>query len=704
MKTLRARVAAATLLAVVSVGVLPATAAGQETTGDATPVPVLSVDITSTAASVVRAPFEVEIEFARPVTGFLLGEIDVANGEASNLEGSGSGYRVLITPARDGSVAVRIPANAGLDSAGRGNMPSSRFMRTALMGEGASSFDATGPWINTWDRAAVLAAYTQEYDRTEPDTGYTGNVADCIAGTTSQEFRDSILQRLNWFRRLAGVDVVAERPAYTSDAQHAALIMAAAADLSHFPPSSWSCYTQQGHRGASKSNLHIRSTTGVWRDREGAAAIDGYMHDPGANNTSVGHRRWILSPFLGDIGTGKAYADQVQADALYVVGNLRRRLDDVREARDVMAWPPPGYVPAATVWQRWSFTVFGASDFSDAAVEVVGETGPIAVAIVHRDHRNSRTYGVGAAIVWELDAIDEYDSMREPTDGDQCYAVTVSGVKISGVVQEPFDYSTCVLDLSIESLDGSGPSGLRGIYGPQSLVASRATHNSATLSWNLATQPAGVSVSNYVLERPGGAGWSTVHSSPTPFTGYTVDGLSPSTEYRFRVRLTTSRGDAYESILVTTAGAPVEIDARIVARRLADGRTEFALQQRRSDGQWSDRQLPRGRFFPAGARPGRWLASTPLTLTPGSSAADLAAMDVPVRIVARRLTDGRLEFALQQRREDGGWGDRQFPRARFLPTRAGVGRWLASSAMTVAATQPAPPPVAVIVTGRPLTN
>ena len=55
-------------------------------------------------------------------------------------------------------------------------------------------------------------------------------------------------------------------------------------------------------------------------------------------------------------------------------------------------------------------------------------------------------------------------------------------------------------------------------------------------------------------------------------------------------------------------------EARITAMRHAsDGRIEFALQEREGDG-WSDRILPRARFFPATGREGRWLVSTPITV------------------------------------------------------------------------------------------
>ena len=57
--------------------------------------------------------------------------------------------------------------------------------------------------------------------------------------------------------------------------------------------------------------------------------------------------------------------------------------------------------------------------------------------------------------------------------------------------------------------------------------------------------------------------------------------------------------------------------------------------------------------------------------------------DVVVRIVARKVADGRVEFGLQQRQGDASWGERMSPPRRFFPTTATVGRWLASSPLTV---------------------
>ena len=132
-------------------------------------------------------------------------------------------------------------------------------------------------------------------------------------------------------------------------------------------------------------------------------------------------------------------------------------------------------------------------------------------------------------------------------------------------------------------------------------------------------------------------------------------------------------------------GADGEVEVRVAAQRLADGRTEFALQERGTDGTWEERRLPRGRFFPADTRVGRWLGSSPLTITTQPDGMTAATPDggLEVRVAAQLLADGRMEFALQERESNGSWGERRLPRGRFFPADTRVGRWLGSSPLTV---------------------
>ncbi len=58
-------------------------------------------------------------------------------------------------------------------------------------------------------------------------------------------------------------------------------------------------------------------------------------------------------------------------------------------------------------------------------------------------------------------------------------------------------------------------------------------------------------------------------------------------------------------------------------------------------------------------------------------------VETEVRINAQRLDDGRVEFALQQRDEDGAWSDRQLPSRRFFPASGFLNRWANSTPITV---------------------
>ena len=133
---------------------------------------------------------------------------------------------------------------------------------------------------------------------------------------------------------------------------------------------------------------------------------------------------------------------------------------------------------------------------------------------------------------------------------------------------------------------------------------------------------------------------------------------------------------------VHAQASTVDIEVRITAQRLADGRTEFALQHREPEGTWSDRILPRARFFPATSEAGGWLISTAVTVRAPGASGDHDGTEV--RIAARRLESGRIEFALRHLKPGAEWSARVLPRARFFPTSPRAGRWLVSSPLTVA--------------------
>lgn len=154
---------------------------------------------------------------------------------------------------------------------------------------------------------------------------WSGAVNGCNKGSLGAEGHTNALKLINLYRFIADLPAVSEDGARSDQAQACALIMDANDQLSHGPPNNWACWTQAGSDAAGKSN--ISSTPGV-------LGVDLYMVDPG-NDTTIGHRRWILSNSLGPVGVGSTDS----YSCLHVIGGS----GDAGAAWT--AWPPPGLVP-----------------------------------------------------------------------------------------------------------------------------------------------------------------------------------------------------------------------------------------------------------------------------------------------------------------------------------------------------------------------
>jgi uncharacterized protein YkwD len=285
--------------------------------------------------------------------------------------------------------------------------------------------------VNISSRQSVLDYYNQVYlGNTSAQISWTGSQSSCVPGTTSAAFRDAVLQRINYFRAMAGVPAnVTFSDASNLKAQAAALMMSANGQLSHSPDTSWKCYTTEGATGAGSSDLYLGSYS--WN------AISGYMLDPGSGNSAAGHRRWILYPQTqvmgtGDIPTSSSY---YSANALVVFDT--HYSDPRPTTRDgFVAWPPPGYVPYPIVYARWSFS-YPSADFSAAAVTMTSNGASVSLA------QSAVANGYGEnTLVWIPLGMSDSATWSRPS-ADTSYNVTVSNVKIGGVARS-FSYTVTI--------------------------------------------------------------------------------------------------------------------------------------------------------------------------------------------------------------------------------------------------------------------
>lgn len=251
---------------------------------------------------------------------------------------------------------------------------------------------------------------------------WTGSTAGCVAGTTSDAWKAAVVRTVNSFRVLAGLPGnVKINLAHSAMAQQAALMMYANNNLSHSPPSTWKCYSAEGATAAGSSNLALGNA--------GPSAIHAYIADTGV--PSLGHRRWVLSSRLGEIGTG----DTTRSNDLWVFGGEVTAPASATTAG--VPWPPRGFVPwnskVADPAHTWSFSVPGA-DFSAATVTMSNDQG--LGLTVSNVAQLPNGYGDNT-ISWSLASAS---SLWSRAPGDTKLNVQLNNVKVGGVGKS-FQYS-----------------------------------------------------------------------------------------------------------------------------------------------------------------------------------------------------------------------------------------------------------------------
>ncbi|MEZ5354595.1 MAG: BACON domain-containing carbohydrate-binding protein, partial [Bryobacteraceae bacterium] len=297
-------------------------------------------------------------------------------------------------------------------------------------------------WIDTSNRALVSSLYASVIEATNlVPMGWTGTLNGCVAGTTTAAYQGAVLQRINWFRGMAGVPagVSFDEGLGAKDAE-AALIMSANRSLNHYPPTDWTCYSAAGYDGASHSNICI-----WYGSFDDPGCVELYIRDHGVNNEVVGHRRWLLYPQTEVMATGDVFQSSFggqshpTGNAIWVIPASNPPRPATRD--DFVAWPPKGYVPYQVVPPRWSIS-YPAANFASATVTMTraGSSIPVALAPVENGYGEN-------TLVWvanNLNADDFQSNWARPV-GDETVHVTVSGATVSGSPRT-FEYDVIIFD------------------------------------------------------------------------------------------------------------------------------------------------------------------------------------------------------------------------------------------------------------------
>lgn len=200
----------------------------------------------------------------------------------------------------------------------------------------------------TRTQAEVCGATSMMQVRKAAGDGFSASTMTCDPGTLSRDALDDGLARLNYFRWLVGLGPTTDSASDDDAAQKCALVSAwnPAGPGAHSPSSSATCYTPEGAAGAGSSNI-------AWGAADAADAIDLWMIDFG-NETTFGHRRWLLNPPLNPVGLGhyRGGNNYGTASCIRVFGG-----SGTGPTPNWLAFPPPGYVPQQ--FALWHWTVHG---------------------------------------------------------------------------------------------------------------------------------------------------------------------------------------------------------------------------------------------------------------------------------------------------------------------------------------------------------
>lgn len=263
------------------------------------------------------------------------------------------------------------------------------------------------------------------------------SLANCTSGTLKASVKADFLAKLNGVRALHNLPPVTYSSDEDQQEQDSSLMMAAAKQLSHSPDSSWQCYSASGAAGAGSSNL-----VGGWGSGLPLNSEDDYLGlwltENGA--ADIGHRRWILSPFLGKTSYGRV--------ALTLPDGSRASAASMRVFRFNADPPVPTGIPPFVAYpygdypQRYfgvgdylSFTAIASTasswanqsvSFASATVSVTGPSGALPVTDISTDNRG---YGVPNSIQWRVTGLATGIT----------YTVDITGV--SGSSQTSYSYT-----------------------------------------------------------------------------------------------------------------------------------------------------------------------------------------------------------------------------------------------------------------------
>lgn len=213
-----------------------------------------------------------------------------------------------------------------------------------------------------------------------PEYAWNGHADSCKWGSMPDAVVLSAQQRINYFRRMAGMSEMISLTKQDNEmCMFAVLMCESNKSMTHNPNDGWRCFVPAGADALKDAILS--------KDGNPAIAVTAAM---GQNHSTVGNRRWLLYPnalYMG-IGTSKTYT------AIKAIDNSRG-LDTIKYQNQYIAWPPANACPKMLIFKKWSFSLD--VDLSGAIVSMKDASGN---SIELKQEPYTVGYGMNT-LVWE---------------------------------------------------------------------------------------------------------------------------------------------------------------------------------------------------------------------------------------------------------------------------------------------------------------
>lgn len=176
----------------------------------------------------------------------------------------------------------------------------------------------------------------------------TPDINNCYAGKLSTSFRNEFLNEINTIRTLHGLPSIQYDYAHEDEMMQTALILAVNNIMTHYPESNTTCYSDIGAVGAKTSSLEMGVTWSMYNYFP-SDSVKNWLNDKtNVVNNSVGHRRWILDPFLQKSAYGLVNAPSIKNTQFpYVVATSHKTVYPTRNATTaalgIIAYPYHDY-------------------------------------------------------------------------------------------------------------------------------------------------------------------------------------------------------------------------------------------------------------------------------------------------------------------------------------------------------------------------